>query len=253
MECPSCGTRSDGNFCPSCGANMRASSECASCGAKLVPGARFCTRCGTATGVASSAPATGSNIPWYIGGGLLLLIAIVLAVPLLRDDAPESGTPPVQDAPFAGSGAAGTPPPLSDNPRENADRLFNRIMNAWSANDTAQARQFTPMAIAAYDMAQPLDDDGLYHLAMIHNVAGDHAAARSTAEQVLAKNPDHLLALAAAIEATMSTDAAAARSYAQRFLDAYDSERARTDVPEYLDHDRVLPGYLDIARGVASR
>ena len=258
MKCPSCGTESSGNFCQSCGASLRVlNTNCAACGEKLQRGARFCTRCGAPAGAAPArgarAHGTPSNLPWYIGGGVLMVLAIILAVPMLRDAAPEAAGPPVQGAPFAGTApgaGSGTPPPLTGTTREQADQLYNRIMSAWSQNDSAGARRFTPMAIDAYRMSQPLDDDGLYHLAMVHNVAGDHATALTTAEQILAKNANHLLALAAAIEATMPTDQAAARAFARRFVAAWETEKDRP-LQEYLDHERVLPDYLAMAQNLA--
>jgi len=256
MKCPSCGNESNGNFCPACGASMRQHNDaCVSCGAKLVPGARFCTKCGTRVGGSARTGAstgTAAHLPWYLAGGVLLVIAVALALYMVAGNEPEAAGPPVQNAPFAGTApgaGTGTPPALSADPRENADRLYNRIMTAWSQGDSAEARRFTPMAIQAYGMVPALDDDGLYHLAMVQNVAGDYAAARATAEQLLAKNPDHLLALAAAIEATMPTDIPAARDYARRFLAAYDSERTKP-IAEYLDHQRVLPDYQQMAQSL---
>jgi hypothetical protein len=259
MKCPNCGTESKGNFCPSCGAGMRVS-NCAECGGKLDPGARFCTRCGAETGGAAatgrgagrarsrnaSRAADSSNLPWYIAGAVLMVLILVLVVPILMggDDVPARGA-----APFgAQGGATGAPPALDGTPREQADRLFNRIMAAREQGDTATARFFAPMGIQAYQAAEPLDDDGLYHLATIHNVAGDHAAARQSAERTLERNPNHLLALAAAAEAAQGAgDEAAARGYYGRLVDAYNSEIGRP-LPEYQDHARILPEYLATAR-----
>jgi hypothetical protein len=259
MKCPNCGTESKGNFCPSCGASMRVSS-CAECGGNLDPGARFCTRCGAETGGAAasgrgagrarsrsaSRAADSSNLPWYIAGAVLVVLILVLVVPILMggDDVPARGA-----APFgAQGGVTGAPPALDGTPREQADRLFNRIMAAREQGDTATARFFAPMGIQAYQAAEPLDDDGLYHLATIHNVAGDHAAARQAAERTLERNPNHLLALAAAAEAAQGVgDEAAARGYYGRLVDAYNSEIGRP-LPEYQDHARILPEYLATAR-----
>lgn len=253
MKCANCGTESNGRFCPSCGAQLR-SSSCTECGAELPPGARFCTRCGTATatgsGTTTRAAATGGtspNLPWYIAGAVLVVLILILLVPMLtdRDDAVTRGP----FTPGATNGAApGTPPPLTGTPREQADRLFNRVMTAWGQGDSAQARQFVPMAIDAYGMAAPLDLDGLYHLAAVHIVAGNYAEARRTAAEILAAEPDHLLALSAAAEAAaLAGDSATAREHYQHVLRVFDTESSR-GLQEYLDHSRQLPELRETAR-----
>jgi hypothetical protein len=222
-----------------------------------MPGARFCNSCGTPVAKATRAPAHAggsrpdrSNLPWYVAGGVLLVVIVVLVASMWSgDEIPAPGT-----APFMGSPAApGTPPPLNGTPRELADRLFNRIMGAREQGDMATAQQFAPMGIQAYEGAEPLDDDGLYHLAVIHNVAGNHEEGRATAERILAGNPNHLLALAAAAEAMEGAgDQAAALRYHQRFVDAYNSEIGRA-LPEYLDHARIIPEYREAALRATGR
>lgn len=169
---------------------------------------------------------------------MLGLIIIVLLVPMLRggDDGLPAGVP-LGEAP----GAA--PPPLTGTPREQADRLFNRIMAAREQGDLEEARFFAPMGIQAYQAAEPLDADGLYHLATIQVVAGDHAAALATADRILTANPNHLLGLAVAAEASeLAGDTATAGAFHRRFLDAYDTEIAR-GLPEYQGHSSILPEY----------
>ena len=249
MKCANCGTESNGKFCPSCGARL-GSSSCTECGAQLPGGARVCTRCGTAVGGAAparaSAGGTSPNLPWYIAGGVLVLLILILLVPMLTEG-DEAGTQ-APFAPAATNAAPGTPPPLTGSPREQADRLFNRIMTAWGQGDTAQARQFTPMAIDAYRMAAPLDNDGLYHLAAVHIVAGSYDVARSTAAEILSSEPDHLLALSAAAEAAaLAGDSAAARDHYAHLLRVYETESAR-GLQEYLDHARQLPELRETAR-----
>lgn len=251
MNCPRCGTGSTGNFCPTCGAALagdrepaaaRRTPSCAGCGANLVPAARFCTRCGAAAD-ADGQPARARhrpNLPWYIAGGALAILLAVLLLPDFSSGPDRGGS--VSPAPFAAPGTApGTPPPLTGTPREQADRLFNRIMTAHQEGDTASTRFFAPMAVQAYAAAQPLDNDGLYHLATIHIVAGDYDAARQTADRILEREANHLLGLAAAAEAAARAgDPAAARGFYRRFLDAYDTEIER-GLQEYRDHQPLLP------------
>jgi hypothetical protein len=258
MKCPNCGTESKGNFCAACGARLR-TGQCAGCGADLPPGARFCTRCGAEAaaggartkqkGRPRAAAAAGSNLPWYIAGAVLVVLILVLVVPMLTggDDAPPPGA-----APFGANGPGAGPGPLTGTPREQGDRLFNRVMAAREQGNSAEAAQFAPMAVQAYQASEPLDDDGLYHLAMVQIVAGDNAGAIQTAERILARNPNHLLALAAAGEAAENAgETRDARAYYQRFVDAYGSEIGRS-LPEYQDHARMMPELLEAARARAT-
>lgn len=236
MRCPNCSTDSDGRFCPSCGTPL-ADAKCRACKARLVPGARFCTQCGEA--VATTAPA--GRLPWIVAAAAIVILIIVLVRPAFES----SRTPPAGAAalaPFAGAGD-GAPPPLTGTPREQADRLFNRVMQEREAGNTERATFFMPMAITAYEQAAPLDHDGLYHLSILQTAAGDYAGARSNAEQILGDAPNHLLGLAAAAEAAGAAgDMDDARGFWQRFLDAFDTEKDKP-LQEYLDHARILPQY----------
>lgn len=254
VDCPRCGATSEGSYCPGCGAHLKPD-PCPECGATPPPGARFCTGCGT--------PLEGARAPSWLpwAGAAVAIVALALIVSLVfMDDegAPDSrvflsggqasGAPA---APFAGEGS-GTPPPLTGTPREQADRLFNRVMEELSAGDTARAAQFFPMAIQAYQMAEPLDADGLYHLSLIQTISGNPAAGQATAQRVLEADPDHLLALAAAAEAAQAQgDTAAAQDYWSRFLEALPTEREA--LPEYRQHAGILPEYEAEARATLGR
>lgn len=244
MKCPNCQTESDGRFCPSCGTPLASKAHCSSCGAKLDPGARFCTRCGQ--------PATGQrstlSLPWLIAGAAIIVAIIVVLLPVIRGTSPEA----TSAAPFAGQAATGgQPPALSGTPRQQADRLFNRIMQEQSAGNLDQARFFTPMAIQAYQSAEPLDADGIYHLSLIHAVAGDYEAAIGAANRILSASPTHLLGLAALAEASAASgDTAAARTAWRTFLDNLESERAKGLI-EYADHEPILETYEETARAMA--
>jgi hypothetical protein len=124
-------------------------------------------------------------------------------------------------------------------------------MGASEAGDTAMVQQFLPMALAAHDMARPLDLDQLYHLAELHRAGGDNASALAVAGEALTQNPDHLLALKAAAEAMQSLgDREGARRHASRFLEVYEAERAKP-LQEYQDHAVPLEDFRVIARGLA--
>jgi tetratricopeptide (TPR) repeat protein len=211
-----------------------------------VPGARFCTQCG-----AAARSSIGGNTGWYVAAGVLVVMIGLVWILTARDRAPGmnalNGAAAV--APFA-DGATGdaSPPPLTGTPREQADRLFNRIMAERESGDTAQARFLLPMGIQAYQQAGELEPDGLYHLALLQESAGQGREAIATAERILATNPDHLLALGAAAEAAEELgDRAAATRYYEHNLEAYPTEKTRTTA-EYIDHSKLLPLYEQAAR-----
>jgi len=173
-----------------------------------------------------------------VSGALLaVLVLIVLFSELSR-----SRDPGVVGAPF--SGALGPAPNVdlsSMTPRQAADNLYNRVMNAIAQGNTTEATNFLPMAMEAYRLARPLDEDGLFHLSLLQRAAGDFEAALATALEGLHDNPDHLLNLSAAAESARELgDMAAATAHYTRMLEAWDREIA-ADRLEYEEHARVLP------------
>ena len=249
MKCPNCGSETSGSFCSECGAPLQGA-RCRDCNAALQPGSNFCTQCGAA--VRERAAASGSITPWIVAGAALVLLIAVIILPSIsrnRDKADNDGRVPIsqmQGVPSVGGNDAqttGTPNPgqLSGTPREQADRLFNRIMTAKENGDTTNAKFFLPMGIQAYEMVQDIDADGLYHLSLLQDFGGDYASARETAERILKSDPTHLLALAAAANASAHAgDKPAARKYAQQFLSAYDTEIKKSK-EEYRDHEKIFP------------
>lgn len=132
--------------------------------------------------------------------------------------------------------------------RSDADRLFNRIMAAAEQGQDAEVDQFMPMAIQAYGMVPDLDNDGLFHLAILHQTAGDHDMARQTAEQILSGSPGHILALGVAgTSAAEAGDTAEARRYFSTLVERYPAESGRM-IPEYIDHAPMMDEYLRLAR-----
>jgi tetratricopeptide (TPR) repeat protein len=181
---------------------------------------------------------TGQNLPWWIAGVAMFVLIVVLGVRMVQPGGPSApagtGVAPV-------AAGTGTPPDLSSmTPREAADRLFDRVMRSASMGDSAAAQQFLPMALAAYDLAQPLDHDGLFHLSLLNRVALNLDAALAGAEEVLAVEPNHVLALSAAAEAAIDLgrldDAA---GYYERLVAAYPQETARP-LPEYQAHANLM-------------
>jgi hypothetical protein len=260
--CPRCGAAASGKFCAECGASL-AAVGCPACGQTTAPGARFCNRCGAsltgqpaATGVGAAAGSRAdSQVAWWVAGGTLVVLIVMLAWPVINPREPEPQGAQQPAAPFAGgAGGApgtGTPPDLTGvSPREAADRLYNRVMIAVESGDEAEVQMFLPMAIQAYGMVEPLDDDARYHVASLRRAGGDFAGALATAQEGLAAKPDHLLMLASAADAADAMgDQATARRYWQHFLDVFDRQKA-LGLSEYLDHDGVLQESREHARQV---
>ena len=126
-------------------------------------------------------------------------------------------------------------------PREAADRLFNRVMTAVSAGNSAEVVQFMPMAIRAFELAEPRDADGKFHVVLLNLTAQLNAEALAGAEDILSELPNHLLGLAMAGDASLALgDSASARGYYGRWLDAFETEAAK-DLLEYRDHAPMFP------------
>lgn len=265
--CPRCGAEANGNFCASCGASLTPAT-CPTCGSATAPGARFCTACGTtlaaesAVAPAAVPPAGDSRVAWWIAGVTMVALITLAAWPVINPSSAPAPTPATAPqgapvAPFAGGAGgpgAGTPPDISKmTPRERADRLYDRVMTAVSTSDEATVQQFLPMALAAYDMAQPLDADGMYHLSVLQRANSDFKASLATAQEALKTNADHLLLLASEGEAAEGLgDTAGAKRYWQQFLDVYDKQMS-TGVEEYQAHQGVLEASRAHAREVVSR
>jgi hypothetical protein len=272
--CPRCGAQATGNFCSNCGGTL-AAQACPNCASTPEPGARFCNHCGFALVVAGAAtsaraaPAAGmagtgraaargatvsasdaassdKRMIWGLAGAFVVGVALIVLLPILKKETTEAVPGGALPEPIVGGtgSAAGTPPDISNmSPRQRADALFTRVMSAAENGDTATAMQFMPMALAAFDMAQPLDLDGLWHLALLHETNKDLPSALAVLRQGLDANPDHLLLLGAAAEVSLrSGDAAAARQYNAHFLQVYDGEIAK-NLEEYRGHSNVVTQY----------
>jgi tetratricopeptide (TPR) repeat protein len=121
-------------------------------------------------------------------------------------------------------------------------------MRADAAGNREEALTFLPMAIAAHDLARPLDLDGLFHLALLHQTGGDWAAALAVAREGLERDPNHLLALAAAAASAREMgDMESAGELYRHFLEVLDAERLRA-LPEYVEHQFLIDNFRDIAR-----
>jgi len=271
QPCPSCGKPAMGNFCQHCGTAL-GGRFCNQCGAKLSGTAKFCTQCGAKVGggarpaatvgqkaapppaaghrAAAAATLGGGNAPWWIAGVAMFGLILVVGWTMVN----RSGT----QAPAGGGmppGAAGANPAAGQSsldlntmsPREAADRLFNRVMQTMESGDTTNAMFFQPMAVQAYQRAEPLDLDGILHEALLELLA-DPNAALATLQRILETEPDHVLALGTTARAELALgDTAKAKETYEHLLRVYDTQYARNLV-EYDGHRQLMAEMQSEAR-----
>jgi len=252
--CPACGTPATGNFCSACGASLVART-CTGCRADLSPQARFCHRCGLPAGAGAAQPARAAlpareRTAWLVAGVLCLALLAAIVLRVWRPPAPvapdmaSAGAPGAQELGSQGAIPAGPAPDISRmTPRERFDRLFNRIMQAAEAGDSAQVVRFTPMALGAYAQLDSVDADARYHGAVLRLQVGDVAGALALADTILARTPGHLFGyLVRGAAADIQGDSAAGRRARRDFLAHYDAEM-RADRAEYREHAGVVSDF----------
>lgn len=227
----------------------RGGRRCPRCGAITADDDRFCRACGAPLTAYTGNPARGGP------GGLRALGIAVIALALLfaffyyGSDGFRESTPAAQPMPIGNVGPGGetaVSQPLTA--RESADLLYNRAMAAHETGDSTEAREFIPMALAAYRQLESLDLDARYHVALLSLAANLPQDALAQADTMLAEVPDHLLALSAAGHAHDELgNEEAAVEHLRRFLEVYTAEAVAAR-PEYLDHARALPSRREAAR-----
>ena len=237
-SCPRCSRPATGNFCSHCGTPLQGAT-CPGCDAKLSVGARFCHVCGRPMGARRSA---GPVLPWAIAGAAVVALGGAILFTSGREAPPPAA--PQQAAPFASGAAGGQAPDISNmTPRQQADRLFERIVMAHERGDTGEVRFFRPMALQAYERLAPLDHDARYHVGLIHTLTGNPNAALAQADSITADEPGHLLAAMLRQRAAIALgDAAGGRMAYREFLANYESEIAASR-PEYEMHEPVLTAF----------
>jgi len=259
--CPSCGATATGRYCAACGAPL-AGATCASCSAELSAGAKFCHRCGTAVGAASTATRESktNTLPWVVAA-LAFLALFAMAAGRGFNARPSSTVDGSQNAlPQAGlddrsintddQAAAGIRAPDISNlsPQERADRLYNRVMLLASQGKADSVLFFAPMALTAYQMLAPLNADQRYDMGRIGEVAGAIPLAKAQADTILRENPNHLLGLILEARlATLAGDSTRLHSYERRLINAEKIEATRKR-DEYVRHQDDIANALQQAR-----
>ncbi len=243
MKCLSCGaTTVEGKYCSQCGTRVQART-CQACGEEPPADAFFCTQCGVSMeiGEVSTRRKAGGReqrkIVWGVVGMGLVAMILFVAWPIYGPNgrsSPERAPSP----PITGASSVDL---SSMTPREAADRLFNRVMAAVEQDDSTEVVQFLPMSIRAYELAEPLDLDGKFHLGVLRMQGTLTQEGLAAAEDILATYPDHLLGLGLAADALLALgDTVRAQGYYSRWLEVYSVEMA-SGLPEYLNHERMLP------------
>ena len=232
-KCSQCGAASQGKFCSNCGAPLAASS-CPACGTTLSGGARFCHMCGAPLGKKRDSQIP---IPWIVA---VLAISVAVVAVVARPGQSQREAPPSGQA---SSQARPAPDISSMTPRQQADRLFERIAMAAQQGDTQQIAFFVPMALSAYGRLAQLDNDARYHLGYILLAAGDGGGALAQADSIALSAPEHLFSsiLRQSVADAANDNASALNAYSE-FLANYDREMA-AGRPEYTEHGPLIEAF----------
>ena len=188
------------------------------------------------------------NLSFAIPIAVVVLFAVAGAYWLGNRGADSPGAPRGAAAGFGAMSTSGSPPPLTGTIREQADRLFERIMQASARGDQQEVEFFLPMALSAYQAAPDLDADGLFHLGLLQIEGGRIAEARATANRIAESDAGHLFGLALEARAALvAGDSGAATVAYRRYLERFDEELAR-GLQEYEIHRPALDEYRQEAR-----
>lgn len=263
MKCDQCGAEGDGNYCARCGAPLEAEPEgCPACGAPADDEDLFCTECGEPLRERPS-KSPKAYLPWALSGLALVAFAVAIAFWVQDQAAPrQAGDPPTggiitgsedggggpaggMGGQAGGSAPSGGMPSASElaqmEPREAADRLYNRAMQMQETG-AERAPFFAQMAVRAYRRVPPaqVDADVRFHVGLLQLVRGDVSAARAEADTILSETPGHLLGL---LLAARAAGAAGEAEVETRWRDSLRTAIENTDLssrPEYRAHADLL-------------
>lgn len=143
----------------------------------------------------------------------------------------------------------GPAPDISQmSPEEQAQRLRDLIMGAYSRGHMDTVQMFAPMGLGAYQMLGSLTLGQRYDLGRLAEVSGNQALAAAEADTILKLHPNHLLGLILAAEAAHSLkDDAAEHRYWDQFARGASAEQAKK-LSEYQEHATDIQAALDQTR-----
>ena len=189
----------------------------------------------------------GSVLPWAVAAiALVALIALVAGQRFARSNPSATAA---SEVPATATQSATAPVDISQmSPEERAERLYDRVMALNERGRADSVRFFAPMAMQAYAMLGRLNADQRYDLGRIAAVSGDARVAKAQSDSILASDPQHLLGLLLAADASrLRGDRVGENTYLRRFVIAEPSERTK-QLPEYLQHVTEIDARLAQAR-----
>ena len=247
IACPSCGVEATGRFCSSCGATVTGG-QCPECNTVLASGVRYCHRCGASVSSTRTPSKSGdSAIAWAVAAIALVALTALIAGRQFRGRTVAEATP--LGAPSVADGIVRAPDISQLTPAQRAEALFDRMMRLNDAGEPDSVRFFAPMAIAAYQMIEPLDDDQRFDLGRIGIMTGLVELARAQSDTILSKSSSHLLGLMLGISAAETEkNEKAAKELRTRLLAVRSTELAK-NLPEYQRHRSEIAEAIAKAQG----
>ena len=192
----------------------------------------------------------GPRIAGLVAGALVATI-VLIAVRIGTRARPAADGAEMPRA--ARQGTVGAPDISSMSPREQAARLYDRIMRLHEERKMDSVAFFAPMALGSYAEIADMDQDSRYDMARVAMVAGDLTVARAQADTMLRRDPTHLLGLLLSADlARSSKNEPAAKKAEATFVGAAARERAR-NLPEYQTHAADIDDALRRLGGSATR
>lgn len=213
---------------------------CLACGTQVT--GRFCHRCGT--------PLAGTRrlAPWAVWLGVTLVAALGAVLLINRR---EPAPPPAMTGAAPLTGRAPDISALTN--RQAFDRLYERVMAAAAAGDTATVVRFTAHAFDAYAQLDSVDADARFHAGILAAQVGEYEWARALADTILIRDPGHLLGfLLRGTVAELLADEPGLALARRDFLNAWTPEGSQSR-SEYLDHQTSIDQFRQAAQAAAGR
>jgi len=215
---------------------MAPTPRCARCGTRL-DGA-FCEQCGEALGGRASRP--GDRRAWLIAWLVAATAVGAVVISVLRGT-PQPSAPEMANAGGRLAEVLPLPERSSLSPDERFAQLFDRLMRAGAEWDSATVASLSPLAAQAYAQLDSVDADTRFHAGLIAIQVGNFPGAHALADTLEVRDPGHLFGpiLLGAL-ARLEGDSVGYRRALDLFRQRAGRELARTDRPEYVEHQQLL-------------